>query len=105
MLDYDCQGYKFDNIFLIGDAGGFVSGLTGEGIYQALVTGEEVGKIILDPNYKSFKIDDLLKIKKKHNKLMDFLIKHDKLRTPLFYTGMGLLKFKYFRKKTIDLLA
>jgi geranylgeranyl reductase len=104
MLDFDYQGYQFGNIFLIGDAGGFVSGLTGEGIYQALVSGEEVGKIILDQNYKSKKIHNLLKTKKKHNQLVNFLIKCGKFRTIIFYMGL-LLKIPYLRKKAIDLLA
>ena len=90
---------------MVGDAGGFVSGLTGEGIYQALVTGEEVGKIILNRKYKSSKIEDLLKIKKKHNQLMNISIKCGRFRLFVFYIGIGLLKIPYFRKKVIDLLA
>jgi len=102
VLDYDYQGYQFENIFLVGDAGGFVSGLTGEGIYQALVSGEEIGKIILDKKYQSIKIENLLKIKKKHNKLMDILIKSGKFRTIIFYLGILLFKIPYFKKKAID---
>ncbi len=105
ILNFDYQGYQFENIFLIGDAGGFVSGFTGEGIYQALVSGGEVGKIILDKNYKSSKIEDLLKIKKKHNQLVNFLIKSGKFRTIIFYTGALLLKIPYFRKRALNLLA
>lgn len=105
MIDFDYQGYQFGNIFLVGDAGGFVSGLTGEGIYQALVSGEEIGKIILDKNYQSKKIDKLLEIKRKHNKIMDFLIKCGKFRTIIFYIGVLLLKISYFKKKVLDLLA
>jgi len=105
MIDFDYQGHQFENIFLTGDAGGFVSGLTGEGIYQALVSGEEIGKIILDENYKSNKINELLKIKKKHNELMNFLIRCGKFRTIIFYIGVLLLKIPYFKKKALDLLA
>jgi len=105
ILDCDYQGYQFENIFLVGDAGGFVSGLTGEGIYQALISGEEIGKIILDKNYKSEKIDELLKIKKKHNRLINFLIRCGKFRTISFYIGVLLLKIPYFKKKALDLLV
>ncbi len=105
VLDYDYQGHQFENIYLIGDAGGFVSGLTGEGIYPALVSGEEIGKIILDPGYKSKKIEDLLKIRGKHNQLMGLLIKYGKFRATIFYIGMLLLKIPYFRKKAIRFLA
>lgn len=105
MLNYDYQGYQFENIFLVGDAGGFVSGLTGEGIYQALVSGEEIGKIILNKEYLSSKIENLLKIKKKHNKIMNILIKSGKFRTIIFYLGILLFKIPYFKKKAIGLLG
>jgi flavin-dependent dehydrogenase len=36
-----------DRIFLVGDAGGFVDPLTGEGIYGALVSGQAAAKAIL----------------------------------------------------------
>ncbi|MEM2121149.1 MAG: NAD(P)/FAD-dependent oxidoreductase [Candidatus Woesearchaeota archaeon] len=53
IINFDYCGYNFGNKFLIGDAAGLASGLTGEGIYQALISGEEVGRIILNPNYKA----------------------------------------------------
>lgn len=105
MLDYDYQGYQFKNIFLVGDAAGLVSGLTGEGIYQAFIFGEEIGKIILDKNYKSNKINELLKIKRKHDKLIHFLIRCKKFRTIIVYFGVLLLKIPYFKKKAINLLS
>jgi len=104
ILDYDYQGYHFENVFLAGDAGGFVSGLTGQGIYPALISGEEIGKIILNPKYKSHKISKLVKLKKKHNRLMNFLIKCREFRTVIFFIGMFFLKVPYFKRKVIDRL-
>ena len=52
VLNCDYRGHRFGNIFLAGDAAGLVSGLTGEGIYQALISGEEIAKLILNPSYK-----------------------------------------------------
>jgi geranylgeranyl reductase family protein len=103
MLVSDYHGYQFENIYLVGDAGGFVSGLTGEGIYPALVSGEEIGKHILNSNYKSKKIENLLKTKKKHNKYMNILIKSGKFKTVVLYIGMLLLMTPYYRKKAINL--
>jgi geranylgeranyl reductase len=105
MLDYDYQGHHFGNVFLAGDAGGFVSGFTGEGIYPALISGEEVGKMILNPGYQSSKISDLLHLKKKHNWLMYFLIKCGWFRNVIFLAGMLLFKVPYLKKKAINLLA
>jgi len=105
LVDYDYQGHEFDNVFLVGDAGGFVSGLTGEGIYQALITGEEIARLVLNPKYRSTKIDQLLKIKEKHNRILNILIKSGRFRTIVFHIGRLLLKIPYFRKKAIGLLG
>lgn len=45
-VNYDYKGYRFDNTYLIGDAAGFASALTGEGIYPAIVSGQAVGREI-----------------------------------------------------------
>ncbi|MFN7991062.1 MAG: NAD(P)/FAD-dependent oxidoreductase [Candidatus Micrarchaeia archaeon] len=46
----DYRGWKFGNIYLVGDAGGFLNPLTTEGIYYAIKSGEGVGRHILgDP--------------------------------------------------------
>lgn len=43
-INYDYEGHDFGNIFLAGDAGGFTSPLTAEGIYSSFVSGEEIAK-------------------------------------------------------------
>ncbi|MFA6296800.1 MAG: NAD(P)/FAD-dependent oxidoreductase [Patescibacteria group bacterium] len=64
-INYDYRGMKFNNFFLIGEAGGFTNGLTGEGIFGALLSGQEAAKKIIDPNYKySEKFNRLLEQKK-----------------------------------------
>jgi len=75
-INFDYQGYQFGNKFLIGDAGGFASGLTGEGIYFAMVSGKEVARKIIDSQYNCPKI----------SKIFGFKIM-------LFF-----FNFKYFRK-------
>jgi geranylgeranyl reductase family protein len=80
-IDCGYQGYRFNNIFLIGDAGGFTSSLTGEGIYPALVSGSEAAKEILDSNYQSDKINLLLTTKLKHNKILKSLIRSGIFKT------------------------
>ncbi|MDD3531954.1 MAG: NAD(P)/FAD-dependent oxidoreductase [Candidatus Shapirobacteria bacterium] len=104
-INCDYQGYRFGNVFLAGDAGGFASELTGEGIYQALVTGEEVAKTILNSNYQPRKINDLLTTKRRHNKVLKFLIECGKFRTMVFYLGAMLFGVPFFKKKAIGLLG
>ncbi|MFC1727950.1 NAD(P)/FAD-dependent oxidoreductase [Nanoarchaeota archaeon] len=64
MINYDYKGHKFGNKFLIGDAGGFASGLTGEGIYFAIKSGEEIAKKIIDKKYNCPYIKHMIKVKK-----------------------------------------
>ncbi len=106
IVSYDYQGFDFGNKFLIGDAAGFASGFTGEGIYFAMVSGMEVAKKISDSSYKCEKIDEILKIKKKHEKLLNFelaLIKFNPGLLKFFYRFVSFfLKFKWVTKKVIQ---
>lgn len=72
-INYDYRGYQFGNIYLAGDAGGFAAGLTGGGVYQALVSGEEISRSICDRNYVSKKMDGVLRGNKKQNDALHFL--------------------------------
>lgn len=72
-INFDYQGYRFGNIFLAGDAAGLASGLTGGGIYQALISAEEVAKSIIDPNYTSCKMEEIKERKKTHKRILNFL--------------------------------
>jgi flavin-dependent dehydrogenase len=61
-------GFHFrDHVHLVGDAAGVASGLTGEGIYAALITGEEVARQILDPAYPAPKTCAWLRLKRLHD--------------------------------------
>ena len=72
-INYDYRGYKFGNTFLVGEAAGLASGFTGEGIYQALASGDTVARTILDKNYTSTAMDDVLKYNNIQNRIMKFL--------------------------------
>ncbi len=60
LINYDFQGWRFGNFFLAGDAAGLASPLTGEGIYPAIVSGEEIARTILDPGYEGYAMKKLL---------------------------------------------
>jgi len=73
-INFDYHGFKFGNIFLVGDAAGFASGLTGEGIYAAILSGREVAQKILNPNYNFPGIRKLLKKKSLEERIGKTLI-------------------------------
>ena len=64
------QGWRFENIFLIGEAAGLVVSGTGEGINFAVLSGEEVALKILDKKYHTPHLQKIIK----HKKRIDYLI-------------------------------
>ncbi len=83
-INYEYRGHKFGNIFLAGESAGLVSGLTGEGIHSALISGEETAKLILDDNYHSEKIEKIVKVGDRHIRILNFLDKLGIFRNVLF---------------------
>lgn len=51
------------SVYLAGDAAGTASSLSGEGIYGALISGEEVARSILEPGYPRPKLESWLRSK------------------------------------------
>ncbi|MGH7579554.1 MAG: FAD-dependent monooxygenase, partial [Gemmatimonadales bacterium] len=73
-LEVDFRGLHFaGGVHLAGDAAGVPSSLTAEGIYSALLTGEEVARGILDPGYRSAPLDRWLRVKRRHDRFAAFL--------------------------------
>lgn len=105
IINYDYRGYEFDNIFLAGDAAGFASGFTGEGIYFACVSGQEIARKILDSSYKTQKIEEILKIKNLHEKYLDKLNKSSWRAHTSFILGGLLFKTGLYDQKLIDLFG
>ena len=60
-------------VHLAGDAAGLPSALTAEGIYGALVTGEEVARTILEPGFDARKTARWLRTKQRHDRLAAWL--------------------------------
>lgn len=71
-INFDYQGYRFNNIFLVGDAAGLASALTGEGIYSAIISGESVAKSIFDPTFEAPELHRLIKNHSRHRKMAEF---------------------------------
>lgn len=73
-ISYDYRGIRFGNVFLVGDAGGFASALTGEGIYQALVSGEAAARMIIDPAFVSEPLKSVIRYNSIQRKIMKAFI-------------------------------
>ncbi len=70
LINFDYRGWEFDNVFLAGDAAGFASGLTGEGIYPAIVSGEFVGQYIAKLKCNVDNFQRLVRMQKLHAKMV-----------------------------------
>lgn len=91
------SGCIFKNIFLVGDAAGLTSWITGEGISFALISGEEIGKKIKDPNYKMNRLKRVVKIKKRQEKIKKAPFLFSRLAITLFVKLINNFKIqKYF---------
>lgn len=104
-INCDYKGYRFKNIFLAGDAAGLASGLIGEGIYQATISGEEVAKSIINKNHISKKMDELIKMKKRHNKILYLVEKSGYFRKIGYELMALLLKSSLINKKIINFIV
>ncbi len=82
-INYDYKGWNFGNTFLVGDAAGLASGLTGEGIYPAIISGEQVAHTIADPDHSTDIMDDLIAKHDKHSKLVKISAKSGILNSVL----------------------
>jgi geranylgeranyl reductase len=69
-INFDYRGHAFGNVFLAGDAAGLASGLTGEGMHQALVSGEEVAMSIMDRGHRPEMLNRLLGYMKEENDVL-----------------------------------
>jgi flavin-dependent dehydrogenase len=89
-LEVQVVGFDFPGgVHLVGDAAGTPSSLTAEGIYSALVTGEETARRILDPGYPSPKTASWLRVKRAHDGVAQAL-RYRWVRDPLL-AGLGRL--------------
>jgi len=98
-ISYDYRGLRFDHMFLVGDAGGFASGFTGEGIYQALVSGETAAKLILDENHDLLALNAVIKYNHIQYKIMKFLSRAGRFRGMIHELIVILLNNKWVKGK------
>jgi geranylgeranyl reductase len=99
LINYDFRGFQFGNIWLAGDAAGLASGLTGEGIYPAILSGETVAHKILDPASSTETIRNMVKKKKYHQIVINLSMRNKTvcsclMETLLFFLRTGLINFK-----------
>lgn len=79
LVNYDYRGVRFPGGYLVGEAAGLVSGLTGEGIYPALVSGESVARMILDPAFAGEELARMARRHRRHAQMVALAGTHPRL--------------------------
>ncbi len=97
LINYDYRGYKFNNIFLAGDAAGLASGILGKGIYSAFLSGEQIANEILNKPANYNLIERWLKKKRKQEFFMVFM-KNKIIRNLAFNWGIKSMRFQKIQK-------
>lgn len=104
-INCDFQGFDFGNKFLIGDAAGLASGFTGEGIYQALASGEDVAKLIIDPSHECLLIKEALREKKVQELLLLAILWSEPLRNLVFSIVIIGIRVKFLGRILLRILT
>ncbi len=94
LINADFRGYQFGNIYLAGEASGLISSLTGEGIYNALIMGQEIPRQIVSGKKESALVQARLRKKYKHEKLIRLYYKYPSLISLLYKNVNIAKKFK-----------
>ncbi len=103
LVNFDYRGLRFDRTWLVGDAAGLASGLTGEGIYPALISGRAVARMILDPGYRPDALAGMLKKQRRHRKMVALSGKNRHLCRLLPEVMVLLLRWKIINFHTLEM--
>lgn len=94
LVNFDYRGVRFAQGWLVGDAAGLASGLTGEGIYPALVSGQAVARMILDPRNSAPELQTLARKHRRHSRVATLAGNAPRLCGPLMEALVLFLRMK-----------
>jgi geranylgeranyl reductase len=94
LINFDYRGFEFGRYWLVGDAAGLASGLTGEGIHPAIVSGEAVAKKIIDPGYRADEIARMAGKQRHHQRIVALAAGSPAFCTLLMETLVLLLRLR-----------
>ena len=105
LINYDYRGHSFGPVWLIGDAAGLASGLTGEGIYPAVVSGQAVARQILDPGADMKELSALIRRHQQHLRLVRLSRSHVACSFMLMELLILLLRSRILKFKAIEMAS
>ena len=99
----DFRGWKFDNFFLVGDAAGLASPLTGEGIYPAFVSAEAAAHSIIDRNHQSATLKNVLQKHHRHATMQRIAGQHTRVAFLLSEISALLLRYRLISTNSFEM--
>lgn len=106
LINYDYRGHSFGPVWLVGDAAGLASALSGEGIYPAVVSGEAVAQRILHPDAADSKMfKALLRRHRQHLSLVKLSLSHFACSFLLMECVLLLLRSRILNFKALDMAS
>lgn len=103
LVNFDYQGMRFGRAWLVGDAAGLASAVTGEGIYPALVSGKTVARMILDPEHSADEMDGMVKKHRQHRRLIQTAEKGPRLCGVLMEVLVMLFRLKLLDFRILEM--
>lgn len=107
LVNCDYRGHCFGRTWLVGDAAGLASGLTGEGIFPALLSGEVVAAAILGRGEGGAqgRFDRLLRRQRLHHRVQDLAGRGGPRAGMLLELLVLLLRLRVLRFSTLEMSA
>ncbi|MCG6931414.1 MAG: NAD(P)/FAD-dependent oxidoreductase [Desulfofustis sp.] len=93
-INWAYRGWRFGSVFLVGDAAGLASPLTGEGINPAFVSGETVARTIIDPDYECEQLTRIIRRHRSHKNMLKTATKSPMVSTVLSEICAVLLRYR-----------
>ncbi len=103
LVNFDYRGVRFGRAWLVGDAAGLASALTGEGIYPALISGTAVARLIVDPTDPAEELQRLARKHHLHRRALWLAGSNWRLCTLLLETLVLLLRLKILAFRTLEM--
>lgn len=103
LVNYDYRGVRFGSVWLVGDAAGLASGLTGEGIYSAFLSGQEVARMILAADYTPKRLQMLVRKHGLHRRLLASVMAKPRIGSLMMEVMIMLLRSKMIAFRHLEM--
>lgn len=102
-VNFDYRGVCFGRSWLVGDAAGLASALTGEGIYPALVSGQAVARMILASTTATTELPGLVRAHRRHRRIVALAAGQPRLRSLMVEALALLLRLKMLDFRSLEM--